>query len=174
MAGALEHRRGGHEPHSNDYAGPPAPGKSSCSPPFHHRRRQQRTQPSRSAPRQAHQEGQLRRSATSTTTGLRLVLHCGVTPAHSPKGTDQSSVTKFYVVQPVYAVAGHIGWRSVLAAVVTFGCAAVLMDPAVGAFSCIDSGIRHAMAVPALLCAGIIGLASTMPRNDDDLGPAVP
>jgi hypothetical protein len=30
-------------------------------------------------------------------------------------------------------------------------------------------GIHHAMAVPALLCAGIIALASTMPRNDAGL-----
>jgi hypothetical protein len=30
-------------------------------------------------------------------------------------------------------------------------------------------GIHHAMAVPALLCAGIIALASTMPSNDAGL-----
>jgi hypothetical protein len=28
------------------------------------------------------------------------------------------------------------------------------------------------MAVPALLCAGIVALAATMPSNDQDLSPA--
>jgi hypothetical protein len=27
-------------------------------------------------------------------------------------------------------------------------------------------GLHHAMGVPALLCAGIVGLAATMPKND--------
>ncbi len=30
-------------------------------------------------------------------------------------------------------------------------------------------GIHHAMAVPAVLCAGIVALAATMPREDRDL-----
>jgi MFS family permease len=76
------------------------------------------------------------------------------------------------IAPQVYAVAGHIGGGRVLAVVVTFGYAAFLMGPAVVGFLVDELGIHHAMAVPALLCAGIIALATTMPRNDDDLSPA--
>ena len=69
----------------------------------------------------------------------------------------------------VYAVAGHIGGGRVLATVVTFGYAAFLMGPAVVGFFVDRLGIHHAMAVPAALCVCIIGLATTMPRTDDDL-----
>ena len=78
------------------------------------------------------------------------------------------------IAPQVYAVAGHLGGGRVLAVVVTFGYAAFLMGPAVVGFLVNRLGIHHAMIVPALLCAGIVGLASTMPRTDDDLGPAVP
>jgi MFS family permease len=70
------------------------------------------------------------------------------------------------IAPPVYAVAGHIGGGRMLAIVVTFGYAAFLIGPAVVGFLVNRFGIHHAMAVPALLCAGIIGLASTMPRDD--------
>jgi MFS family permease len=73
------------------------------------------------------------------------------------------------IAPQVYAVAGHIGGGRVLAVVVTFGYAAFLMGPAVVGFLVNKLGIHHAMAVPALLCTGIIALASTMPRNDADL-----
>ena len=53
-----------------------------------------------------------------------------------------------------------------LAVVVTFGYAAFLIGPAVVGFLVNQLGIQHAMAVPALLCAGIIGLAFTMPREE--------
>jgi MFS family permease len=76
------------------------------------------------------------------------------------------------IAPQVYAVAGHIGGGRVLAVVITFGYAAFLMGPAVVGFLVDRLGIHHAMAVPALLCAGIIGLATTMPRNDHDLSPA--
>jgi MFS family permease len=78
------------------------------------------------------------------------------------------------IAPQVYAVAGHMGGGRVLAVVVTFGYAAFLMGPAVVGFLVNRLGIHHTMIVPALLCAGIVGLASTMPRTDDDLGPAVP
>jgi MFS family permease len=70
------------------------------------------------------------------------------------------------IAPQVYAVAGHIGGGRVLAVVVTFGYAAFLIGPAFIGFLVNQVGIHHAMAVPALLCAGIIGLASTMPRED--------
>jgi hypothetical protein len=41
-----------------------------------------------------------------------------------------------------------------------------LIGPAVVGFLVDKLGIQHAMAVPALLCAGIIALAFTMPRED--------
>ena len=69
----------------------------------------------------------------------------------------------------VYAVAGHIGGGRVLAVVVTFGYAAFLAGPAIIGFLVTQFGLHHAMAVPAVLCAGIVGLAATMPRNDADL-----
>jgi MFS family permease len=75
------------------------------------------------------------------------------------------------IAPQVYAVAGHIGGGRVLAVVVTFGYAAFLIGPAVIGFLVNHLGIHHAMAIPALLCAGIIALASTMPRNDADLTP---
>jgi MFS family permease len=74
------------------------------------------------------------------------------------------------IAPQVYAVAGHIGGGRVLAVVVTFGYAAFLIGPAFIGFLVNQFGIHHAMAVPALLCAGIIALASTMPRTDVGLG----
>ena len=73
------------------------------------------------------------------------------------------------IAPQVYAVAGHIGGGRVLAVVVTFGYAAFLLGPAFMGFLVNHVGIHHAMAVPALLCAGIIALASTMPRTDAGL-----
>jgi len=70
------------------------------------------------------------------------------------------------IAPQVYAVAGHIGGGRVLAVVVTFGYAAFLIGPAVVGFVVNQFGIHRAMAVPALLCAGIIALAFTMPRED--------
>ena len=66
-------------------------------------------------------------------------------------------------------MAGHLGGGRVLAVVVTFGYAAFLLGPAVVGFLVSWLGIHHAMAVPALLCAGIIPLAGTMPKQDADL-----
>ena len=71
------------------------------------------------------------------------------------------------IAPQVYAVAGHMGGGRVLAVVVTFGYAAFLIGPAVVGFLVDQLGIHHAMAVPAVLCAGIIALAATMPRTDD-------
>jgi MFS family permease len=73
------------------------------------------------------------------------------------------------IAPQVYAVAGHLGGGRVLAVVVTFGYAAFLMGPAVVGFLVRNLGIQHAMIVPAVLCAGIIALAATMPRTDADL-----
>jgi MFS family permease len=78
------------------------------------------------------------------------------------------------IAPQVYAVAGHLGGGRVLAVVVTFGYAAFLMGPAVIGFGVRHLGIHHAMAVPALLCAGIIALAATMPRDDADLAGTEP
>jgi hypothetical protein len=58
--------------------------------------------------------------------------------------------------------------------VVTFGYAAFLVGPAFVGFLVNVLGIHHAMVVPALLCAGIIALASTMPRSDADLSRSQP
>jgi MFS family permease len=69
------------------------------------------------------------------------------------------------IAPQVYAVAGHIGGGRVLAVVVTFGYAAFLLGPAVVGFLVSHLGLHHAMAVPALLCAGIVGLAATMPKT---------
>ena len=33
-------------------------------------------------------------------------------------------------------------------------------------------GLHQAMAVPAILCVAIVGLAATMPKNDGDLSTA--
>jgi MFS family permease len=74
------------------------------------------------------------------------------------------------IAPQVYAVAGHLGGGRVLAVVVTFGYAAFLAGPAVLGFLVRQVGIHHAMAVPAVLCAGIVALAATMPREDPDLG----
>ncbi len=73
------------------------------------------------------------------------------------------------IAPQVYAVAGHIGGGRVLAVVVSFGYAAFLAGPAVIGFLVAQFGLHHAMAVPAVLCAGIVGLAATMPKNDADL-----
>ena len=73
------------------------------------------------------------------------------------------------IAPQVYAVAGHLGGGRVLAVVVTFGYAAFLAGPAVVGFLVRHVGIHHAMAVPAVLCAGIVALAATMPRQDPDL-----
>lgn len=75
------------------------------------------------------------------------------------------------IAPQVYAVAGHLGGGRVLAVVVTFGYAAFLMGPAVVGFLVRHLGIQHTMAVPAVLCAGIIALAATMPKTDADLRP---
>ena len=73
------------------------------------------------------------------------------------------------IAPQVYAVAGHIGGGRVLAVVVTFGYAAFLAGPALVGFLVNHLGIHHTMAVPAVLCAAIVGLAVTMPKTDDDL-----
>lgn len=73
------------------------------------------------------------------------------------------------IAPQVYAVAGHIGGGRVLAVVVTFGYAAFLAGPAIIGFLVNHLGIHHTMAIPALLCTAIIGLAVTMPKTDDDL-----
>ncbi|HVD52854.1 MAG TPA: MFS transporter [Propionibacteriaceae bacterium] len=70
------------------------------------------------------------------------------------------------IAPQVYALSGHIGGGRALAVVVTFGYAAFLIGPAFVGFLVNQLGIHHAMAVPALLCVGIIALASTMPRTD--------
>ena len=73
------------------------------------------------------------------------------------------------IAPKVYAVAGHIGGGRVLAVVVSFGYAAFLAGPAVIGFLVAQFGLHHAMAVPAVLCAGIVALAATMPKQDSDL-----
>ena len=73
------------------------------------------------------------------------------------------------IAPQVYALAGHVGGGRVLAVVVTFGYAAFLAGPALIGFLVAHLGLHHAMVVPAVLCAGIVGLAATMPRSDADL-----
>ena len=75
------------------------------------------------------------------------------------------------IAPQVYASAGHIGGGRVLAVVVTFGYAAFLAGPAVVGFLVNHLGLHHAMIIPAVLCAGIVGLAATMPKTDSDLAP---
>jgi len=74
------------------------------------------------------------------------------------------------IAPQVYALSGHIGGGRALAVVVTFGYAAFLVGPAFIGFLVNLLGIHDTMAVPALLCVGIIALASTMPRTDVGLG----
>ncbi len=76
------------------------------------------------------------------------------------------------IAPQVYAVAGHLGGGRVLAVVVTFGYAAFLAGPAVVGFLVSHLGIQHAMAIPSLLCVGIVFLATTMPKSDADLDAA--
>lgn len=76
------------------------------------------------------------------------------------------------IAPQVYAVAGHLGGGRVLAVVVTFGYAAFLLGPAVVGTLVSNLGIQHAMFVPAVLCAGIVALALTMPKSDADLEAA--
>jgi MFS family permease len=76
------------------------------------------------------------------------------------------------IAPQVYASAGHIGGGRVLAVVVTFGYAAFLAGPAVVGFLVNHLGLHHAMIVPAVLCAAIVGLAAIMPKTDSDLAPA--
>jgi len=73
------------------------------------------------------------------------------------------------IAPQVYAVAGHLGGGRVLAVVVTFGYAAFLLGPAVVGFLVSQLGIQHTMAIPAVLCVGIVALAGTMPKQDADL-----
>jgi hypothetical protein len=73
------------------------------------------------------------------------------------------------IAPQVYALSGHIGGGRALAVVVTFGYAAFLIGPAFVGFLINQLGIHQAMIVPAVLCAGIIGLAFTMPRDDAGL-----
>jgi MFS family permease len=73
------------------------------------------------------------------------------------------------IAPQVYAVAGHMGGGRVLAVVVTFGYAAFLAGPAVIGFLVAQLGMHRTMAVPAVLCAGIVALAATMPSRDGDL-----
>ncbi len=75
------------------------------------------------------------------------------------------------IAPQVYAAAGHAGGGRVLALVVTFGYASFLSGPAAVGFLINHLGLQHAMIVPAVLCAGIVGLAATMPRTDEDLRP---
>lgn len=73
------------------------------------------------------------------------------------------------IAPQVYAVAGHVGGGRVLAVVVTFGYAAFLAGPAVIGLLVNLLGLQLTMAVPAVLCAGIVGLAAVMPKQDNDL-----
>jgi MFS family permease len=75
------------------------------------------------------------------------------------------------IAPQVYAAAGHAGGGRVLALVVTFGYAAFLAGPAAVGFLVNHLGLHQAMAVPAVLCAGIVALAAVMPKTDADLAP---
>jgi MFS family permease len=73
------------------------------------------------------------------------------------------------IAPQVYALAGHVGGGRVLAVVITFGYAAFLAGPAVMGFVVNVLGLHRSMVVPALLSAGIIGVAAAMPKRDPDL-----
>jgi MFS family permease len=73
------------------------------------------------------------------------------------------------IAPQVYAIAGHLGGGRVLAVVVTFGYAAFLAGPAVIGFVISRVGLHHAMAVPAVLCAGVVGLAAILTHSDTEL-----
>lgn len=75
------------------------------------------------------------------------------------------------IAPQVYAVAGHMGGGRILAVVVSFGYAAFLCGPAVMGLLVRAVGIQHAMAVPAVLCLALIGLAAVMPPPEEEPDP---
>jgi MFS family permease len=73
------------------------------------------------------------------------------------------------VVAPqVYAIAGHSAGGRGLAVVVTFGYATFLLAPAVMGAIVSAIGVQHTMFVPAVLLVGLVVLASTLPKREDD------
>jgi MFS family permease len=68
------------------------------------------------------------------------------------------------IAPQVYAVAELSAAAGCFAVVVTFRYAAFLSGPAVVGLLVNHLGLHHAMAVP-VLCAGIVGLAATMPKK---------
>mgnify|MGYP003694324147 CR=1 FL=1 len=68
----------------------------------------------------------------------------------------------------MYAVAGHIGGGRVLAVVDHLRLCRLPRwgRPSSDSSSAI-SGLHHTMAVPAVLCAGIVGLAANHAQRDD-------
>jgi hypothetical protein len=59
--------------------------------------------------------------------------------------------------------------RRALAVVGTFGLCRLPHRADRHRFLISQLGLHHAVAVPAILCAGIVALAATMPSNDADL-----